>query len=681
MPECGRAFELESLIDTSVEGYLQAPAGSGPQVELAIADPIPLRSIQEDTSLSSHRPCVTAAMSRDALGVSSMSRWSRRSGSALWLCAAAAICPMWAASHAAGQDTWSTPIADSPAFYTYSMNTYAELGWIDVDVPEHRGIANWSIDYTWNTLDDFMGTFYAQSPAGTVFTIGFAEAAGTYTKPTDDFNDEWADGTWTFWVEDVQGFGEQQAVNITWTLTFVDADQPFGLIAETYGDSAIVTWEAAAEQPGLLGYRVYRDGSPIADVDPGLTTYTDEALPLGPYCYHATAIYGAGEGGPSNQNCTTIYPAGTYGLADSPVEPIRYHSYAELGWTEFEVIDRGVVLDWSISLTWTNTNGFTDGSLHAESPSGTLVTLGSFMTDGAHTIPTAAFNGEPSHGIWRIWIEDDDTFGDGQYRVTNATVTLGVDRSVPTDLIATPSGPSIALSWVAPPESIGLTGYDLYRDDLGGTPLLSLDAMTTAHIDATVASNRVYCYQVAAVYGATEALWPFDACSGAAGVYTIPDSPPPNQPNTYYYNSFTEAGWIEFEVSGMEAITGWHLSYNWEANWAWPEGRFYVLSPAGTQVTILSGQPAGPYDFATDAFNDEPANGTWRLWIVDEDFFYDGMFRATDIVMTIDTGVSEPIPATTSWGMLVLALLLLTAGTSVFSRRRGGHSCLRTGSP
>ena len=176
------------------------------------------------------------------------------------LCSWALAGPAWA------QDSLITPIPDSPDYYTYSYNTYTELGWIEMEISEHRGISGWSIDYTWNTLYGFMGTFYAQSPTGTVFVIGFAEEAGTYNKSTDDFNDEWADGTWIFWVEDVQGWGEQQAVDITWTLYFVDADLPFGLIAQTSGDSALLTWNGAAEEAGLLGYRVYRDGDPIADV-------------------------------------------------------------------------------------------------------------------------------------------------------------------------------------------------------------------------------------------------------------------------------------------------------------------------------------------------------------------------------------------------------------------------------
>ena len=62
----------------------------------------------------------------------------------------------------AAQDQLVLPLPDSPPFYTYSYNTYTELGWHDVVVTEHRGISGWSINYTWHTEDDFFGS--AASP-------------------------------------------------------------------------------------------------------------------------------------------------------------------------------------------------------------------------------------------------------------------------------------------------------------------------------------------------------------------------------------------------------------------------------------------------------------------------------------------------------------------------------------
>jgi len=538
------------------------------------------------------------------------------------------------APFALAQDTRIETLPDSPVYYTYSTNTYLELVWYELTIPDHRGISGWSIDYTWQTLDDFFGTFYAQSPAGTVYVIGFAEAAGTYDKSTDRFDDEWADGSWIFWVEDVQGFGEQQAIDITVTYDYVPADAPFDLVATTSGDTAQLTWKDAVDENGLQDYRIYRGGAPIIDLPAGTTSYADVGRPLGTWCYVVTAVYDGGEAGSTDQDCTTIYPPGTYGVPDSPLAPVRYHSYLELGWTDVEVIDRGIAEDWSMTFTWTNTNGYTDGSLHAESPSGTLLTVGSGLGNGTYTIGSTAFNGESAYGIWKVWIEDDDTFGDGQYRVTGATMTLDVDRTVPTALVANGAGTTIVLDWLAPQDASGLLGYNLYRDG-GAAPVATTDNATVTWTDTDIAGGQTYCYQVGADYGPTESLWPIEACAGGAGAYPVPDSPPPNQPNTYYCNSWTEAGWTEVDVSDQGTIAGWQIVYDWETNWA-EMGRFYAMSPSGTQFTIGQGQTLGHYEVNSAAFNGEQAQGAWRLWIVDDDFFCDASHRAINITMSVD---------------------------------------------
>jgi len=541
---------------------------------------------------------------------------------------------------ALGQDSLTVPLPNSPAFYSYSTNTYTELGWYELLVSEQRGIAGFSIDYTWNTLDGFFGTFYAQSPSGTVFIIGFAENGGIYTKSADDFDDEWGGGSWIFWVEDVQGAGEQQATDVTVTFDFVPANAPFGLQATTTGSTARLVWSEAAEADGLLGYRVHRDGVPIADLAPGVTTHDDENLALGTYCYVVTALFDSGPGGSTDEDCTTIYPAGTYGLPDSPTDPYRYHSYQETGWTDVEVIDRGIVENWSIEFGWTNLNGYGDGSLHAESPAGTLLTVASGVAGGSYTIDSDRFDGESAFGNWKVWIEDDDTFGDGQYQVTDATMTLELDRTVPTDLDANTVAWVVFLDWLAPQEDDGLVGYNVYRHD-STTPIGSTDAATTTFVDTDISPGMTACYQVAADYGIVEKLWPSVVCAGAPGTYPVGDSPPPNQPNTYYCNSWTEAGWTELEVAEQGGITGWHISYDWTTNWA-EMGRFYAMSPSGTQLTIGQGQAPGHHAVDSAVFNGEQMQGSWRIWIVDDDFFCDGMHRATGISMVIDASGGSP---------------------------------------
>lgn len=207
----------------------------------------------------------------------------------------------------------------------------------------------------------------------------------------------------------------------------------------------------------------------------------------------------------------------------------------------------------------------------------------------------------------------------------------------PTDLQATTAGPSIVLNWIAPEEGGGLVGYNIYRDDAGGVPIGSVGSGTTTYTDTSVAPGTTYCYHVSADYGEGESQWPQPACAGTQGAFPIPDAPPMNhygEPDNYWCNSFTESGWIEFEVTDIGMIADWYITFTWTTNWA-AMGRFYALSPSGTQFTIINGDPSGTYEIDTDVFDGEPADGTWRLWIVDDDFNCDGSHRATDIAVFI----------------------------------------------
>ena len=530
-------------------------------------------------------------------------------------------------------------LPDSPEHYTYSNNTYTELGWHAQPITQHQGVAGFTIDYTWDTIDPasgFYGTFYAQSPQGTIIHIGFAESSGTYSKSFDNFDQQWADGDWIFIVEDVDNFGEQRAVDITWTLDLIGPLQPFNLVNTVHRDSVILNWSEAVDDTNLSGYRIYRDENPIADIPANQTTYTDSELALGNYCYKVVAIQSGSDSLPTDTVCSQVYPLGTYGLPDGPTDPFRYNSYWDLNWTDLTVFDQGILTDVTIAGTWSNDNGLHYGTLHVESPTGTLwETHHSGMDDGSFSFTITDFSGEEAQGQWKVWIEDGDTFGDGQYSVSDTTISFAVDYQVPTQLTATTVEDHIDLAWLAPESSDGLTGYSISRDDQA-EPIASIPANQTAYTDNQLCGKPTYTYTVAAQYSKSYSQPSLPASVGAPGVIAITDSPLPNQPNTYWYNSWTEAGWDEFVVPDLGTIDTLQMNFTWDANWAVPEGRFYLRSPSGTVATLIHGDDPGEYSIELNQFNGEPSAGTWRAWIVDNDFFYDGMFRATNITLLFD---------------------------------------------
>ena len=104
-----------------------------------------------------------------------------------------------------------------------------------------------------------------------------------------------------------------------------------------------------------------------------------------------------------------------------------------------------------------------------------------------------------------------------------ATVGSGVDTtppSAPGNLAASATGPtSVALTWSASSDNVGVTGYDIYRDP-AGTPLASVSGGVTSYVDNTVAAGQTYTYTVKA----KDAAGNYSAASNAATVTTPPDT-------------------------------------------------------------------------------------------------------------------------------------------------------------
>lgn len=113
---------------------------------------------------------------------------------------------------------------DSPAQDDYSSNTLTELGWTSFSITQTGVITGITIDFTWTT--DYWpeeGSFWLQSPNGTVAQIASDIESGDYSIDLSDFNDESMNGTWYLWIEDSFGDGGHQATNITITFNYTPA--------------------------------------------------------------------------------------------------------------------------------------------------------------------------------------------------------------------------------------------------------------------------------------------------------------------------------------------------------------------------------------------------------------------------------------------------------------------------
>jgi fibronectin type 3 domain-containing protein len=133
---------------------------------------------------------------------------------------------------------------------------------------------------------------------------------------------------------------------------------PANLTASAVGSLAVdLSWTASTDDIGVIGYTVYRNGSAIATVGGGTTTYHDASVVSGTtYTYVVDAFDAAGNHSPSS-NSATITPVSDVqppttptSLAATPVNPNRVDltwnaSVDNIGVTGYTVYRNGAQLD------------------------------------------------------------------------------------------------------------------------------------------------------------------------------------------------------------------------------------------------------------------------------------------------------------------------------------------------
>ena len=118
---------------------------------------------------------------------------------------------------------------------------------------------------------------------------------------------------------------------------------------------------------------------------------------------------------------TLAYDTLTKTITNSPAATAYdSNTYTENGWTDIAVTEEGQTGSIIVTYNWTTDNYASEGSLWAESPSGTSIMLASGQSNGNYTITNNSFAGEPLQGNWKLWIED--SYGDGGHQAKNVVV-------------------------------------------------------------------------------------------------------------------------------------------------------------------------------------------------------------------------------------------------------------------
>jgi len=102
--------------------------------------------------------------------------------------------------------------------------------------------------------------------------------------------------------------------------------------------------------------------------------------------------------------------------------------------------------------------------------------------------------------------------------IVRYTPALATERDAPQNLQASrgPNPGQISLSWQAPTNAAGLTGYRIYRGLTPATVIRQADTSNVlTFVDGGLAEGALWCYKITALFGATEGRISNDVCAKA----------------------------------------------------------------------------------------------------------------------------------------------------------------------
>jgi len=244
--------------------------------------------------------------------------------------------------------------------------------------------------------------------------------------------------------------------------------------ALTYSKTSL-TWTASTDNTAVAGYKIFRNGTQVgtsnaaAYTDTGLTAETNYSYTVA--AYDAAGNTSALSGSASVKTKVFTPPPPTpVGLTATATSP----SQIKLNWTA------------ATSTKVTGYNIFRNSVLIA------LVTNGTTYTNNGLT---------PSTNYTYTIASNDITGGvSSQTESVNATTLAAVaaDTQAPTApsglTAVTVSSSRINLSWTASTDTVGVTGYSIFRDGIN----IAVVSNGTSYVDADLSAGKSYAYTVAA---------------------------------------------------------------------------------------------------------------------------------------------------------------------------------------
>ena len=264
--------------------------------------------------------------------------------------------------------------------------------------------------------------------------------------------------------------------------------------------SITLAWDAASDDVGVAGYRVYRDGSLVGS--PGGTSFTDSGLNVSSSYTYTVLAYDLA----TNQSAQSApYIFSSSNDVTAPTIPANLHTSS--------VFDTSINLAWDVSTDDVAVTGYKiyrDASLIGTSATASYHDSGlTPATNYSYTVQAydAANNTSASSAALNTQTAFD---------TTPPTVPANLRATTQTDT-------SISLAWDAAIDNDTVAGYDIYRD---GTLITS--TVGTSYVDSGLAVHTSYSYKVRA-HDASSNNSPQ---SGALVTSTLVDAVAPTAPGS-----------------------------------------------------------------------------------------------------------------------------------------------------
>ena len=419
-------------------------------------------------------------------------------------------------------------------------------------------------------------------PGGTLATVPASTTAYTATGLTNGQSH-------TFIVQSISavGFGETASVNAT-PSNVTAPSAPTSFTATGGNQQASLSWGASSSDGGspVLHYRVYEDGSQVAEVDPPTASLVIIALTNGStHAYGVTAVNAAGESPPASVTGVKIGTAtgAPTGLSATPGDTqvaLSWTAPSNLGgWpvTSYKVYRNGALAQTVTAPATTATiTGLTNGqsssfevsavnaigeSARSSAASATpralptvpqnvqvaegnhqlTITWGAPASDGGSAVTAYRFfsggqqvaevpatprsfnpTGLTNGQTYSFQIAAVNAAGEGP-KTSVVSGTPGTTPGAPQSLSATPGNGQVAVSWAAPADAGGRT-VTSYRVYRNGTLAQTVTAPTTTATVTGLTNGQSSSFEVAAVTALGEGTHAGPVSATPRGAPTVPQN-------------------------------------------------------------------------------------------------------------------------------------------------------------